>query len=133
MSSIVVDTNMFLDFFDGREEFYATAEAILRNKKHDVALTANTITDIYYLLSKERSDTEVRSIVKKIIDAYRVLDVNGDDCDYALKSEIKDFEDAVMDECTYRHSIEYIITRDKKFADSRTKSNVVLAKNFVDK
>ncbi len=46
----------------------------------------------------------------KLYELFYILDVTFGDCQEALSSEIKDYEDAVVVSCANRNQIDYIVT-----------------------
>ena len=115
---ILVDTNIIIDALTGREPFREVAEQIFMlaaNQIEDMYITANSATDIYYLIRKHLHNTDqAKSTMSKLYELFHILDVTSDDCREALLSEVQDYEDAVMDSCANRNQMTYIVTRNIK-------------------
>jgi len=78
-------------------------------------VTANSITDIYYVLREYIKDKDGRKeILEKLANLISILDVNANDCISALSSSMDDFEDAVLESCAFRHEMDIILSRDAK-------------------
>lgn len=113
---LLLDTNIILDFYEEREPFLDAAEQILREcaeGSHTGLVSASSMTDIYFLLSRSLNKTVAIDCVRKLLDMLEVAEVNGSDLHRAVASNIPDFEDAVVSFCAKRAKVDYIITRNK--------------------
>ena len=114
----LIDTCVIVDILQKRDPFYAAAMEILlavSNKKCTGILTAKSITDIYYILRRSiHNEQEVRKLVRVLFTLFEVVDTFSIDCELALSSTIKDYEDAIMVETGSRVGAEYIVTRNLK-------------------
>jgi len=81
-------------------------------------ITANSVTDIYYIAKKQLSDKLAREALKYLFKVFSVIDVTGGDCEEALNIPLQDFEDAVVVACGGNVNVDYIITRDDIFLQS---------------
>jgi predicted nucleic acid-binding protein len=124
---LVFDTNVIVDVLINREPFFATSKkAMAAAARPGVsgAMTANSMTDIFYLLRKYQPD---KSLLKKslagLMDYLEVLDTTRDLCRLALQSPMIDFEDALVAESARGWSADFIVTRDPLgFVDSPVKT-----------
>ena len=114
----LIDTCVIVDILQKRDPFYAAAMEILlavSNKKCTGILTAKSITDIYYILRRSiHNEQEVRKLVRVLFTLFEVVDTFSIDCELALSSTIKDYEDAIMVETGSRVGAECIVTRNLK-------------------
>ena len=114
----LIDTCVIVDILQKRDPFYPAAMEILlavSNKKCTGILTAKSITDIYYILRRSiRNEQEVRKLVRVLFTLFEVVDTFSIDCELALSSTIKDYEDAIMVETGSRVGAECIVTRNLK-------------------
>ncbi len=113
----LIDTCIIIDALQNREPFAADAQAIFlaaANKQFDGFLTANCMTDIYYLTHRKTHSEETRQILNKLLYLFDLLDTTAMDCRHALLSSMTDFEDAVMVESAVRCSLDCIVTRNIK-------------------
>lgn len=112
---IVFDTNVILDVIGEREPFVdASTEAMATIRREDIvgALTANTITDLYFLLEKRKmTPAMIKDALMNLMDALEVLDTTKELCLLAFRSPVSDFEDAVLVESAKRWSADFIVTR----------------------
>lgn len=115
---ILVDTNVIIDALTGREPFREEAEQIFiiaANRIEDMYITASSATDIYYLVRKYlHSAEQARNVMLKLYELFWILDVTASDCQDALLSDMRDYEDAVLSCCAKRNHIDYIVTRNIK-------------------
>lgn len=124
---IVFDTNVILDVLTDREPFAEmSAKALSAVAREDVvgATTANTITDIYFLLRKrEPSQGKRKDVLRELLKVIKILDTTGFVCTQALDSPITDFEDAVLAESARLWSADFIVTRNiSDFTNSPVKA-----------
>ena len=114
---ITIDTNVVLDVLGRREHFFDESNAVFQKIISDgisAAVTANAITDIYFLIRKYLSDRVSREAILGLMELVEVINVTKEDCTSALHSPMKDFEDALLDCCSSRWKSDCIITRNKK-------------------
>lgn len=124
---ILVDTNIIIDALTGREPFRETAEQIFMlaaNQIEDMYITASSATDIYYLIRKHLHDTDqAKNTMSKLYELFYILDVTAVDCQEAMSSKVKDYEDAVVSCCANRNQMDYIVTRNiKDYKHSKVKA-----------
>jgi predicted nucleic acid-binding protein len=128
MIKALIDTNVVLDALTSREPFRADAEKIFMlaaEEKLQAFVTVNSITDIYYLVRKNASETSAREAIRNLLQLFTVVDISGEDCETALDSFIADYEDALVAACAVKAGVEYIVTRDEEFLNSQTAVSVV--------
>jgi predicted nucleic acid-binding protein len=118
MIKALIDTNIVLDALAAREPFRAEAERIFTlaaEEKFQAFVTANSVTDIYYLVRKNASDAAAREALRNLLQLFAVVDIRGEDCEIALESPIDDYEDALIAVCASNIDADCIITRDEGF------------------
>ena len=125
--NVVFDTNVIIDVVAKREPFVADSAKALRMAEQKIfigAITANTITDIYYILQKYIADRDaIAASIQDLIRMLDVLDVTRQRCLDAFKLPVADYEDALLVECSRLWGAEYIITRNiADFATSPVKA-----------
>ena len=113
---LVFDTNVIVDVIARRSPFfYASKKAMEALARKDVvgALTANTLTDIFYIVKKHQANKELQKVsLLDLMDCFEVLDTTRLLCLAAIRSSIADFEDALMAESAKQWRADYIVTRD---------------------
>lgn len=132
---ILVDTNIIIDALTGREPFKKEAEQIFMfaaNRIEDMYITANSATDIYYLVRKHlHSIEQAKSVMSKLYELFYILDVTASDCKEALLTEMGDYEDAVISCCATRNHMDYIVTRNIKDYE-KSKVQAILPEVFLN-
>jgi predicted nucleic acid-binding protein len=112
---IVIDNNVILDVFQNRKPFveYSSKVLTLVETKHVKGyITANSITDIYYILNRSIQDKEqVYNYMNTLLELIKIIDVTARDIKKALHPEVIDFKDELISVCANNSNIDYIITR----------------------
>ncbi|MDR3001719.1 MAG: PIN domain-containing protein [Fibromonadaceae bacterium] len=111
----IIDTNIIIDAITAREPFREKSQDIIRSvskREFRGAITASTITDIYYITNKHFKDRD-KAIkeIKKIFFLFDVITVTKEDCIKALETKIKDYEDSLLFICASKWNADFIITR----------------------
>lgn len=114
--SVLIDTNIIIDALQNRERFVNYSElVVLQAYEYDGYIAATSVTDIYYIQRRYYHDKEkARKNLEKVLKLYGIIDVTEIDCRNALRSDISDFEDAVLVESAKRNGIDCIVTRNAK-------------------
>ena len=131
---ILIDTNVVLDAIADRKPFNKNAQRIFllaAREKLEVFLTANCMTDVYYVTRKYLTDTDAREALRKLFQIFTVIDVRGTDCETALDLPMQDYEDAVVFICARKAGVEYIITRDNEFLKAKSTPPTISPTDFL--
>ena len=98
--------------------FIASAFLLAAEDKLKTAITASSVTDIYYLLHKPLHDAnQAKQVLLKLFSLFEVFDVTRSDCEKALSMPMSDYEDALLT------TLDLIITRNlTDFAQSPVKA-----------
>ena len=118
---VLLDTNVLLDTIEARREFFDDSSmVVLLAAEYDGFIAATGVTDIYYIEHKRNHSKEkTKAIMNKLFKLFNILDTTSEDCRNALRSDISDYEDAILVESAKRNNIECIVTRNvKDFKDS---------------
>ena len=117
MKQILIDTNVILDFALQRQNFGETAKnliALLFKNNIQPYVTASSITDIYYVLTKSKGHINSIGFLRSFFELAEIAGVSKESILNALHSNMADFEDAVQTETAKQNDINVIITRNKK-------------------
>lgn len=131
---IVFDTNVILDAVLERGN-YEAAKRLMRavaDEKIGGIVTANTITDIFYVAKKLVGDEMARKFIANILALFDVAPVDGDVCAEALTLPIADYEDAVLAACAIRENADRIATEDRAFLMSESPVSVERPEKLVE-
>lgn len=128
MDSVLIDTDVILDFFFDREPFAEFATEIFNRceeKKINGFTTPVIICNVYYLLSKTAKHQLIIEKIKQLLNIIEITDMNKDVVLDALNSAFKDFEDALQNFSAIQNGkINIILTRNIK--DFKTSGLAVL-------
>ena len=117
MEHVFVDTNIVIDLLQKRENFYQEAQELFTKadrKKLKLYISALTIANTYYILSKYYSSSEAKKILSKFKVLVEVLPTTDKIIDLSLASDFNDFEDAIQFYTALESNLHVIITRNKK-------------------
>lgn len=113
---ILIDTNVILDMLAKREPFFSDAAKVIflaAEEKIEGYITANIVTDIYYIAVKHyMNKSEAREMIQKLLKLVGVIDVGHRDCIKAFELPLEDYEEALLVVCAKRVHADYIVTRD---------------------
>lgn len=126
--NVVFDTNVILNAAmerPGSEEAQRLIRAVISGEITGI-VTANTITDIHYIVKKRAGDAAAREVVRNTLDLFEVAPVDREACEAALVLPMGDYEDAVLAVCANGAHADYIATQDEKFINSDGSPVVVL-------
>ncbi len=114
----LIDTCVIVDVLQKREPFYKSAMDIVlavSNRRCLGVLTAKSVTDVHYILRRSIHDEEeVRKLLRILFTLFDVEDTFSTDCQLALGSPMKDYEDAIMVQTAIRVGADCIVTRNLK-------------------
>ena len=118
MKSIFLDTNVIIDFLADRRPFSLTAAEIFNaslSGKVKIFISAVSYNNIYYILRQSLSHSETLKLLEELSEMTEIVDVTKTIIKKSLKSEFKDFEDAIQYNCALTISkIDFIVTRNSK-------------------
>ncbi len=119
---ILLDSNVVIDFFEGREPFFEESARVIERVERGVVtglLCATTLTTIAYLAQKTIGKKQAVEQVRQLLTLFEVAPVTRPILDAALAGNMSDFEDAVLAEAAHQSGAQAIITRNlKDFAHS---------------
>lgn len=120
---VLIDTNVFLDYFTKREPFFPAAQKIIRaceQGKIEGHIAAHSVLNMFFILRHDYTIEQRRAMLKDICLLFPVVSVDRQKLLSALThNTFSDFEDCVQIYCALSCNAEYIITRDQTgFADS---------------
>ena len=120
---VLIDTNVILDVWLAREPFWRDSAKLLakiEQKEIDGVICPTTVTTLHYLGKKVLGDQKARKLIKGLLVISKIGTVSKGSFKKALESEIKDFEDAVIESVAIIEGVDFIATRNlKDFKKSR--------------
>ena len=118
MKIIFLDTNVIIDFLADRRPFSLNAAEIFNASlfKHvKIYVSSVSYNNIYYILRQSLTHNETVKLLEELSELTEIIDVTKAIIKKSLKSEFKDFEDAIQYNCALTIiKMDFIITRDSK-------------------
>lgn len=118
MKQVFLDTNVIIDFLADRKPFSVYAAKIFNyavSGKVKLYISAVSYNNIYYILRQSFSNIDTLKLLDELSEMTEVADVTKSVIKKSLKSELKDFEDAIQYNCALSlNKIDFIVTRDTK-------------------
>jgi predicted nucleic acid-binding protein len=124
MNKLLIDTNIVLDLLAKREPFFESSARVFsladRNKLK-LYISSLTFANTNYVLSRLKSASEAKEILRRFRVLVKVLSLNEKIIDLALSnSKFDDFEDGLQYYLAIENNQDVIITRDlKDFKESK--------------
>lgn len=118
MINFLLDTDVILDYYYGREPHWKYTQLILAicgNKLGNGFVTPIGLSNLYYMLRKQAPHEKVIGDIKDLLTIINVVEINKTSVLDALNSDFNDFEDALQNfSATNSHGIRLIVTRNLK-------------------
>ena len=118
MKIIFLDTNVMIDFLADRRPFSLTAAEIFNASLSGIVkifVSSVSYNNIYYILRQSLSHNQTIKLLDELSEMTEIVDVTKAVIKKSLKSDFKDFEDAIQYNCALTISkIDFIVTRDSK-------------------
>jgi predicted nucleic acid-binding protein len=130
----LLDTNIILDAITGRKGADTTAQQILEKvgeAKFEGYLTANSISDIYYILQRHQSRAQAHRSLSDLFELFSIIGICQADCYDAHESEIADFEDALLVVCAQTEGVDVIVTSDVELLSYETHPPLITPQRFL--
>jgi predicted nucleic acid-binding protein len=118
MKRVFVDTNIIIDLIADRKPFSRHAIEIFNRaeeKRIRLFTSSHSIATTHYLLKKYLDEKTLRDVLYNLLDYLTVTPVDLDVLKKGLRSNHKDFEDAIQILCASKvEKIDCIVTRNIK-------------------
>jgi predicted nucleic acid-binding protein len=118
MNNIFLDTNVIIDFLADRRPFSLLAAKIFNYSiqgKVKVFISAVSYNNIYYILRQSLTNRETIKLLDELCEMTEIADVTKAIIKKSLKTDFKDFEDAIQYNCALSiNKIDFIVTRETK-------------------
>ncbi|MFN7676171.1 type II toxin-antitoxin system VapC family toxin [Flavobacterium sp.] len=135
MKNIFLDTNVLMDILANRQPFYKSSSEIYKlglGEKVNFFTSSYTISTLHYLLKKFTSEENIRQSLEEIIHVVSIISVDINIIKKSLKSNHKDFEDAIQIVSAQSIKDMYcIVTRDLKHY-KHAEINVMTPDDFLN-
>lgn len=118
MKHIFMDTNIVIDFLADRRPFSLQAAKIFNLAamgKTQIYISAVSYNNIYYVLRQSLTNIATIKLLEDLAELTEVADVTRDVIKKSLKTDFKDYEDAIQYYCALSiPKIDFIVTRNTK-------------------
>lgn len=118
MKNIFLDTNVVIDFLADRRPFSLLAAKIFNYSlqgKVKVYISAVSYNNIYHILRQSLTSRETIKLLDGLCEMTEIADVTKVIIKTSLKTDFKDFEDAIQYNCALSiNELDFIVTRDTK-------------------
>ena len=113
---VFFDTNVLLDVLLARQPFYAASAAAwtsVESGRHVGGISAISFNNAYYVIRRSTGDAEARKAISTMRQFFEVVPLDAWILDAAIKSPMKDFEDAIQWLSAQRMAADVLITRNE--------------------
>lgn len=118
MKHVFLDTNIVNAFLADRKPFYLFAAKLFNFSimgKAKIYVSAVSYNNIYYIVRQSHSSAITMKLLDELCEMTEVADVTNGIIKKSLKSDFKDFEDAIQYNCALSlPKVDFIVTRDTK-------------------
>ena len=118
MKHIFMDTNVVIDFLADRQPFSPHAARLFDlavDGQIRIYISAVSYNNIYYILRQSLSNNATIKLLEELADMTEIVDVTKAIIQQSLKTDFKDYEDAIQYYCALSiPEIDFIVTRDTK-------------------
>ena len=111
---ILIDSDVLLDDALDRDPFADDSSDFLNRLEQTggmVFVSWHSISNLYYIASKEREDEDVRRYIARLLSFAQIAETNTEHLRYALDLDMRDFEDAMQVAAAQACNAERIVTR----------------------
>lgn len=118
MKQVFMDTNIVIDFLANRQPFAMDAAKIFDlavNGKVRIFIAAVSYNNIYYILRQSMPGKATLKLLEELADMTEITDVTAVVIRQSLKTDFKDYEDAIQYHCALSiPDLDFIVTRNTK-------------------
>ena len=111
---VILDTNVILDVWLVREPYWRDSAELLgkvEDGEMEGLVSPTTVTTLHYVAGKVLGDKRARKLIKDLLQICSVGKLTTRVFREALRSGIKDFEDAVIEAVAVASGADCIVTR----------------------
>jgi predicted nucleic acid-binding protein len=118
MKHVFMDTNVVIDFLADRQPFSLHAARLFDltiNGRVIIYISAVSYNNIYYILRQSLTNNATIKLLEELAEMTEITDVTKAIIKQSLKTDFKDYEDAIQYYCALSiPKIDFIVTRDTK-------------------
>jgi predicted nucleic acid-binding protein len=135
MKSIFMDTNVIIDFLADRQPFSDDAAKLFDlsiDGKVRIYISAVSYNNIYYVLRQSLTNNAAIKLLEELDELTEIADVTKAIIQQSLKTDFKDYEDAIQYYCALSiPKIDFIVTRNTKDFKKSTLSVLTPAESLI--
>jgi len=131
---VFVDTDIIYDLLAKRDPFYSSAAHLFTladEGKVQIFISALSLANIHYLISKHQSESQAKQILRKFKVLVHVTSLTEKIIDLALNSDFEDLEDAIQYFSAIQNDIEILLTRNLKDF-KKAQISILTAQDFIN-
>ena len=132
---VLIDTNIVLDLVQNREPHSDNASKIINScvkGENDGFISAHSLTDLFFILRKDKSVDERKSIVLNLCKFFRVIPESKiffiEVCN---NPDWNDLEDGLQMKCAEIEKLDFIITRDGENGFKNSPVKIINPEDFL--
>ena len=132
---VLIDTNIVLDLVQNREPHSDNASKIINScvkGENDGFISAHSLTDLFFILRKDKSVYERKSIVLNLCKFFRVIPESQiffiEVCN---NPDWNDLEDGLQMKCAEIEKLDFIITRDGENGFKNSPVKIINPEDFL--
>ncbi|WP_231459915.1 MULTISPECIES: PIN domain-containing protein [unclassified Pedobacter] len=118
MKQVFMDTNIVIDFLANRQPFAMDAAKLFDlaiNGKIRIFIAAVSYNNIYYILRQSMPGNATLRLLEELADMTEITDVTAAVIRQSLKTDFKDYEDAIQYHSALSiPDLDFIVTRNTK-------------------
>jgi predicted nucleic acid-binding protein len=118
MKHVFMDTNVVIDFLTNRQPFALDAAKLFDmavKEKIKIYISALSYSNIHYVVKRSFGNNMAISLLNELAEMTEIIDVTKSIIRQSLKTDLKDYEDAIQYYCALSiKDISLIVTRDTK-------------------
>ena len=118
MKHIFMDTNVVIDFLADRQPFSLDAARLFNMSvegRIKIYISAVSYNNIYYVLRQSLTNNATIKLLESLADITEITDVNDQVIRQSLKTDFKDYEDAIQYYSALTiPNVDFIVTRNTK-------------------
>ena len=115
---VLIDTNIILDWFLKREQFYDVAKQLLSRCWFSSVrsyLPVHSICDLFYVINNKFSSEEKKNLLQLLLNRNEIISESKSDIrNFINNANWTDLEDGLQMQCAKDCHLDYIITRNIK-------------------
>ena len=133
MNRVFIDTNIFIDYIENREDADVAQEIFNLAAKGEISLHASTLTfaNMAYVIKKKRTREEVRYILDYFEHETDVLPMDKVQLRSAIQLPCKDFEDMLQYQCALAGHCDIIVTNNTRDFTEFAQIPVMSSRDFL--